>query len=213
MKAVSSLRAGQHRLQIDTNNIVGEDARIGEGPGHTHSRSVRIIEELLPVIRKRALTGGLDHGEYRFRRPAVMNVTVGQRETAQSMRIVGSENLRDRPAAVVTYEIDLINAEGIDKLQQHLRLSRKRDILCRADFGVAKSHQIQCDAAAYVGNPGNHVSPMKTVERNTVHEEGNRTLAILNIGDAPLWQLDELSATVKRAHIHVCSPTVPGHSS
>ena len=76
-----------------------------------------------------------------------MHVAVGERQRAQPFGMMGGEDLRDRAAAVVRHEVDLLDAERVEELDDHPRLRRERDILRRRDLGVAEPHQVERDAA------------------------------------------------------------------
>ncbi len=131
-----------------------------------------------------------------------MDVAVGQHQRCQPGRVVGGKNLRDGAAGIVGDQIDLFDAETVQHLGDHVRLRRERDILRGSDFGVAETHQIDGDAAPPVFYAVDDMTPVIAVDGHAVDKERDRSLSLLEMGDASGFDLGKTAAAVKICDVH-----------
>jgi hypothetical protein len=73
---------------------------------------------------------------------SVMHAAVGQRRGPPPARIMRSEDLRHRAAAVVGDEIDLVEARRIVEIAHHRGLRGEAQIKTASDARVAQPHEI-----------------------------------------------------------------------
>ena len=77
-----------------------------------------------------------------------MHVSIRQRKTAHMMRIVGREDERDTDTTIVAHQVDLIDAQGVQKLREHRHLRVERNIPRRLDLARAVSEKSHGNTAA-----------------------------------------------------------------
>ena len=93
-----------------------------------------------------------------------MSIAIGESQAADALWIQSGEDLGNAAATVVTDQIHLIDMQGVEKFIQHLRVGGNRHVLIRCDFSVTVREQINCDAAANVGQIGQLVTPQMSVQ-------------------------------------------------
>jgi len=99
-----------------------------------------------------------------------VGVAIGQSQAADLLGIRGREDLTDPSAAVVSDQVHLIDVQGVEKLFEHLRVRRDRNVLFRRDFGVAMGQQINGDAPPDIRQLRQLVTPQMTIQEHAVHK-------------------------------------------
>jgi hypothetical protein len=112
-----------------------------------------------------------------------MRIAIGECETAHALRIAGCENLRDAAAAIVAYQVDLLDVQRIQHLPEHLCIGGYRHVLLLVDFGIAMRQQVRRDAAPEIRERSQLMPPQMPVEQHAVHKQRNRPLSLLRVGN------------------------------
>src|SRR5262245_59205553 len=114
----------------------------------------------------------------------------------------GGEELRDGAAAVVGDEVGLFDTQRVHDLGDHPRLGRKRDILRRSNFGIAKPHEVDSNAAPSMLDAINDMTPVKSVEGHPMDKERGRALPLLEISNTPGLHVGKAAVGMKGPNIH-----------
>ena len=86
-------------------------------------------------------------------------------------------------ARVVADQVDLLDAERVAQSREHVGDGREGDVLCRRDCGRTMTGKVHGDAPSLTTESADHVSPQVGAEEHAVHEQGNRPLADIDVGD------------------------------
>src|SRR5262249_41793035 len=92
--------------------------------------------------------------------------------------------------------------EGVEELQEHLRVRVRGDVLLRTDLGGAVGEQVYGDAPADARESLQLVAPEGTVQQNAVHEERHGAASLLDVGDSSRRGLDEAPLCLEFLDLH-----------
>ncbi len=204
-------RRGQQWPEVKPDHFVGQHAvRIDVAAEQRHrfaacvalARQFGMVEGRLENPRNRPVARMLHQRQHLWRRPAVMDVAIGQHQRSQPFRVMRGEDLRNGAAAVIGDQIDLVDAERVQHLGDHLRLRGEGNILRRRNLGVAEPHQVDGDTAPPMLDAVDDMAPVIAVDRHAMDEQRHRPFTLLEIGDAAGFDLGEAAAGVKSRDVH-----------
>ena len=93
-----------------------------------------------------------------------MRIAVGQRETANTLRVQCRKNLRDACTAVIADEINLIDLQSVEEFLEHLRVGGHRNVLIGSNFCVAVGQKVHSNAPTDIGQIRELVPPQISVQ-------------------------------------------------
>src|SRR5829696_629578 len=123
----------------------------------------------------------------RERREVFERVAVREDQPLDPVGVRGGEDLRHRPAGVVTDQRHPVELKGIHERGDQPRDARRREVRTRVERGSVRAHRpVGHDAAEAALEPVGDALPELSVHQQAVHEEQRVALASIQIGDLPL---------------------------